>query len=179
MRPEALEEAQDGCGGLRGISLAVERALSGEPVLGDQAAFHSQQAAEKAFKAFLAAHDHPFAKTHNLERLVRLCQGIDPAVVGFMEAAYTLNPYVTQFRYPGGPLEPALEEARGRRPLARLSSSFVNDSFPGHLVMVTVNVELGEQSSGWRQTFAAPRTTRRRFMSAALQRDLEDAFTAS
>jgi HEPN domain-containing protein len=75
--------------------LAVERALSGEPVLGDQAAFHSQQAAEKAFKAFLTAHDHPFVKTHNLERLVRLCQSIDLAFAGFMEAAHTLNPYAT------------------------------------------------------------------------------------
>jgi HEPN domain-containing protein len=28
--------------------------------------FHSQQAAEKAFKAFLAWHDTPFRKTHDL-----------------------------------------------------------------------------------------------------------------
>jgi len=31
--------------------------------------FHSRQAAEKAMKAFLAWHDVPFRKTHNLEEL--------------------------------------------------------------------------------------------------------------
>jgi HEPN domain-containing protein len=29
--------------------------------------FHAQRAAEKAMKAFLAWHDVPFRKTHNLE----------------------------------------------------------------------------------------------------------------
>jgi HEPN domain-containing protein len=79
MRPEAFAEAQDWLLRAQRELLAVERALSGEPVLGDQAAFHSQQAAEKALKAFLTAHDYSFAKTHNLERLVRLCKSIDPA----------------------------------------------------------------------------------------------------
>jgi HEPN domain-containing protein len=119
MRPEALEEAQDWLLRAQRDLLTVERALSGEPVLGDQAAFHSQQAAEKALKAFLTAHDHPFAKTHNLERLIHLCQGIDPSFVDFMEAAHMLNPYATQFRYPGGPLEPAPDEAREAQRLAR------------------------------------------------------------
>lgn len=113
MRPEALEEAHDWLLRARRDLLAVERALSGEPVLGDQAAFHSQQAAEKALKAFLTAHDHPFAKTHNLERLVRLCQRIEWAFVGFLEAAYTLNPYATQFRYPGGPLRTSARGGHG------------------------------------------------------------------
>ncbi len=125
MRPEALEEAQDWLLRAQRDLLAVERALSGEPVLGDQAAFHSQQATEQARKAFLAAHHHPFTKTHNLERLVRLCQGIDLAFVGFMEAAHALNPYVTQFRYPGGPLEPAPEEAREALRLASEVIEFV------------------------------------------------------
>lgn len=44
MRPEAPEEAQDWLLRAQRDLLAVERALSGEPVLGDQAAFHSQQA---------------------------------------------------------------------------------------------------------------------------------------
>jgi hypothetical protein len=38
------------------------------PLLGD-VTFHSQQTAEKAFKAFLTWHDKPFRKTHNLEEL--------------------------------------------------------------------------------------------------------------
>jgi HEPN domain-containing protein len=31
--------------------------------------FHAQQAAEEAMKAFVAWHDTPFRKTHNLEEL--------------------------------------------------------------------------------------------------------------
>jgi HEPN domain-containing protein len=37
------------------------------PLLGD-AAFHCQQAVEKALKAFLTWHDRPFRKTHDLGR---------------------------------------------------------------------------------------------------------------
>ena len=34
-------------------------------------AFHAQQAAEKALKAFLALHDEPFGKTHSIEQIGR------------------------------------------------------------------------------------------------------------
>jgi hypothetical protein len=34
-------------------------------------AFHAQQAAEKALKAFLAFHDEPFRKTHGIEEIGR------------------------------------------------------------------------------------------------------------
>jgi HEPN domain-containing protein len=40
--------------------------------------FHAQQAAEKAMKAFLAWHDVPVRKTHNLEELDRQCMGWMP-----------------------------------------------------------------------------------------------------
>jgi len=46
------------------------------PLLGD-AAFHCQQAVEKAFKALLAWHDRPFRKTHNLEELGEACLALD------------------------------------------------------------------------------------------------------
>jgi HEPN domain-containing protein len=43
-------------------------------------AFHAQQAAEKALKAFLALHDEPFRKTHSIEQIGRTCTAIDPGL---------------------------------------------------------------------------------------------------
>lgn len=99
--------------------MIAERALQGIPTLGDQAVYHAQQAAEKSLKAFLAASDRPLEKTHNLEQLVGQCQGIDPLFGQFVASARTLTPYATQFRYPGGPLEPAGDEAARAMQLAR------------------------------------------------------------
>jgi HEPN domain-containing protein len=132
MQPEALEEARDWLTRAQRDLLGSGRALSVEPILADLAVFHAQQAMEKALKAFLAAHDRPFPKTHNLERLVGLCQRIDSTFVGFMDTAHTLNPYVTQFRYPGGPLEPGIEESREAVRLASEVVDFVHQRlFPG------------------------------------------------
>jgi hypothetical protein len=54
--------------------------------------FHAQQAAEKAMKAFLAWHDVPVRKIHNLEELGRQCVGLD-ATLGTLadRAAPLLN----------------------------------------------------------------------------------------
>ena len=46
---------------------AARRLLKPPPALSSAAAFHCQQAAEKALKAFLAWRDVPFRKTHDLE----------------------------------------------------------------------------------------------------------------
>lgn len=43
----------------------------------DAACFHAPQAAEKYLKAFLLHHGTKFPFTHNLKRLVELCEGID------------------------------------------------------------------------------------------------------
>ena len=47
---------------LRGAEIDL---AASPPLLGD-AAFHWQQAVEKALKAFLTWHDRPFRKTHDL-----------------------------------------------------------------------------------------------------------------
>ena len=73
--------------------------------------FHAQQAAEKAFKAFLAWHDAPFRKTHNLEELGRACTSIDAALGAIVDRAAPLTEYAWRFRYPGEPNEPLQEEA--------------------------------------------------------------------
>ena len=38
--------------------------------------FHSQQAVEKLFKAFIAACDQPIPRTHNLIRLHKICEDL-------------------------------------------------------------------------------------------------------
>jgi HEPN domain-containing protein len=73
--------------------------------------FHGQQAAEKAMKAFLAWHDTPFRKTHNLEELGRQCVALDATLRAVADQAAPLTEYAWKFRYPGEPDEPEREEA--------------------------------------------------------------------
>lgn len=111
MQPEARREADEWVQRAQRDLLIAERALEGEPTLADQAAYHAQQAGEKALKGFLAANNRPLRKTHNVEWLVEQCHGIDVTFGQHRAAARTLNPYSTLFRYPGGPLEPSMGEA--------------------------------------------------------------------
>jgi HEPN domain-containing protein len=111
MQPEARREADEWLQRAQSDLLIAERALQGTPTLADQAAYHAQQAAEKALKAFLAANNRPLRKTHNLEQLVTQCQTVDARFGDLLRSARTLNPYATAFRYPGGPLQPAVNEA--------------------------------------------------------------------
>jgi HEPN domain-containing protein len=91
---------------------AAEHGMS-EPGAGlrSDVVFHAQQAAEKAFKAFLAWHDVPFRKTHNLEELGRVCITIDATLDAIVDRAASLTEYAWKFRYPGEPSEPSQDEA--------------------------------------------------------------------
>ena len=93
--------------------------LGGEPALRADVVFHAQQAAEKAMKGFLAWHDRPFRKTHNLEEIGAACAEIDPSLRGLLERAVPLSEYAWRFRYPGEPEEPPREEAEGALATAR------------------------------------------------------------
>ncbi len=90
---------------------AAERLMLGDAPLSDIALFHCQQTVEKAFKAFLTSHQTPFEKTHNLVALLDLVVKIAPNLTGWLEAAKSLTPYATEFRYPGDPLQPEAGEA--------------------------------------------------------------------
>jgi len=130
-RPEALREARDWVVRATRDLQAVAMAVEGTRCLPEIAAYHAQQAAEKALKAFLAAHDQPFPPTHNVERLVQLCEALDSDFVRLAAAARTLTPYATLFRYPGGLLEPPLSEAQDAQRLAREIVEFVQQRLPG------------------------------------------------
>lgn len=90
---------------------ACEMGLRTVPSLLEDSVFHAQQAAEKALKAFLAWHDIPFRRTHDLRELGNQCVAVDDSLVELCERAEDLTPYAWIFRYPGGPESPTHEEA--------------------------------------------------------------------
>ena len=110
----------------RDLALA-ERALGELPILGEGAAYHAQQAAEKALKGFLVAYGQPFARTHDLALLLSDCVAIAPTFSRYQAIAPTLSIYATQFRYPGGPLEPSEADARDALHVARDIVAFVRE----------------------------------------------------
>ena len=81
--------------------------------------FHAQQATEKALKAFLAWHDVPFRKTHNLEEVGRQCAAVDSTLKTVADQAAPLTEYAWKFRYPGESEEATREEAEQALATAR------------------------------------------------------------
>jgi HEPN domain-containing protein len=87
---------------------AARLLASAEP---SSSVFHSQQAAEKAAKAFLALHDVPFRKTHDLNELGGQCAALNPSLAPLFQAASDLTDYAVVFRYLDAPREPDESEA--------------------------------------------------------------------
>jgi HEPN domain-containing protein len=88
-----------------------ELTLRASPSLLGSSAYHCQQAAEKALKAFLAAHQVALRLTHDLVELEGHCHAIDASFATLATATQILTPYATQFRYPGVPLVPPTADA--------------------------------------------------------------------
>ena len=93
----------------RDLLSASQLAQADEPLL-DTAAYHCQQAAEKAIKAFLVYHDIRFEKTHDLDVLLSQASQIDPVFSEYREIGHILTPLAVEFRYPGEFVEPEPEE---------------------------------------------------------------------
>ena len=76
------------------------------------AGFHLQQSSEKYLKAFLEYHEIKFARTHDIEYLLKLCARISPGFDSL--TAGKLTDFAVDLRYPGfmhEPTEVELEEA--------------------------------------------------------------------
>lgn len=93
--------------------------LDADPPLVEDALFHCQQAAEKAMKAFLTAHDTTFRKTHDLDELAAACEQIDPSLEEALNPARDLTVFAWEFRYPGSDEAPPESEAHDSLILAR------------------------------------------------------------
>jgi HEPN domain-containing protein len=90
------------------LASARKLASGSNPIL-DTAVYHCQQVGEKVVKAFLAFHDHPVQRTHNVRTLVILAQSYDSQFSSRREAAEQLTPFATAFRYPAEIFEPDME----------------------------------------------------------------------
>lgn len=113
----------------RDLLSAAQLAGADMPLL-DTAAYHCQQAGEKAIKAFLVYHDIRFEKTHDLDVLLSQASEIDPAFCGCREAGRVLTPLAVEFRYPGDYIEPELDEYREAFAAAERIFAFVLGHLP-------------------------------------------------
>src|SRR5260370_42352621 len=98
---------------------AAERLLIGGSALPSQAAFHAQQAAEKAQKAFLTWHKQAFSKTHDLGDLGETCAAVDSTLTAVSTSVALISGYAVSPRYPGPWSGPTIAEAKEAIRLAR------------------------------------------------------------
>jgi HEPN domain-containing protein len=112
---------------------AAELGLDAEQELWDVASFHSQQAAEKTLKAFLAWYNVPFRRTHNLVELVEECEDVDAEFTSLRAAAEFLTKFAIDPRYPGMVAEPDAEVAEDALRRARDVMVFVLARLPEEL----------------------------------------------
>jgi hypothetical protein len=70
-------------------------------------------------KAFLAWHDEPFRKTHDLEAVGRQILSFDTTLQPLVDRAGGLTEYAWKYRYPGEPTEPTRQEAEVALSIAR------------------------------------------------------------
>jgi len=78
-----------------------ELKLSEDDMVPEAVCFHCQQAVEKYLKAYLAARNVEFKKTHNLEFLQELCTKVDPEFGALNMGNLTF--YAIEVRYPDEP----------------------------------------------------------------------------
>lgn len=98
---------------------AADVDLAAVPPLVEDAAFHAQQAVEKSLKAFLALHDMPIRKTHDLVGLGAECVAADSTLEPLLRRAGELTEFAWRFRYPGVPEGLSSEEAMEALSVAR------------------------------------------------------------
>ena len=89
------------------------------------ACFHSQQAAEKYLKGFLAYHEKHVRKIHDLSVLLEGCKSIDSSFAEIESETNFLNQFYTESRYPDDYAEFGLEEAEKAHETALRVKNFV------------------------------------------------------
>ncbi len=89
------------------------------------AIYHTQQAAEKALKAYCVYISIPIPRTHNLDALCQLCQSSDIDFANIYLYAIDLNGLDIAFRYPNVQLEPTETDVQNAIQLASEILDFV------------------------------------------------------
>ncbi len=103
---------------------AVKLASDPEIIL-DTSIYHTQQAAEKAFKAFLVFKNQPIKRVHDLEYLLELCRCLDQRFSVLHDCAKFLHPFCSAFRYPDDILVPEQHEVEKAISCAKKIVAFV------------------------------------------------------
>ncbi len=98
---------------------AAEVDLGVDPPLLADAAFHCQQAVEKALKGFLTYNDHAFRQTHDIGELALACLEHQPSLEALLRESAPLTEYAWRFRYPGEVFEPDRLEVEAALEVAR------------------------------------------------------------
>lgn len=89
------------------FSKACEDEISAKDILNDKegaastVCFLSQQMAEKYLKGYLVIKGRKFPKIHELDRLVKLCQKVNPKFEKIKSEAQYLTIFYIATRYPG------------------------------------------------------------------------------
>ncbi|HNA27031.1 MAG TPA: HEPN domain-containing protein [Nitrospira sp.] len=130
MQPETAVEARAWFQKARNDLRGADIDLAAAPPLVEDALFHCQQAAEKAMKGYLTAHERVFRKTHDLDELARACEAIDPTLKAVLLEARDLTVFAWEFRYPGDSQVPSEGEAVQTLALARQVVSVLLDRLP-------------------------------------------------
>ncbi len=107
---------------------AVELAIAAGRAL-DAACFHAQQAAEKVLKGYLTARAIDFPFTHNLARLLALCEPLDAEFSTLNPQANFLTPFAVDVRYDLD-FWPTLDVAREAHHAAVTIRDFVLERMP-------------------------------------------------
>ncbi len=101
-------------------------AAAGSP---DVACFHCQQTAEKSLKAYLIFHEVGFPFSHDLGRLIALCEKNDSSFHSLAAEAVSLNPYAVDMRY-DAEFWPTQEEVAEEMAKAEKINRFVSERLP-------------------------------------------------
>ncbi len=72
----------------------------------DTAIYHTQQCAEKALKGYCVYSLQPLIKTHDLEKILKICMNLDSSFQQLDLLAVSLNGLDVRFRYPDIEFEP-------------------------------------------------------------------------
>ena len=89
------------------------------------AIYHTQQAAEKAFKAYCVYISIAIPRTHNLDTLCQLCKSADIDFDNVYLYAIDLNGLDVAFRYPNVQFEPTATDVQNAIQLASDILDFV------------------------------------------------------
>ena len=114
--------------------LSAKRLAEADNPLLDTAAYHCQQAAEKALKGFLLYHDIRFDKTHDLDVLITQALHVEPNFFLCRNAGRILTPLAVEFRYPGEYVEPEQEEYEEAFSASVEILKFIIKLLPAHVV---------------------------------------------